>query len=101
MYSIAPFVRTADEVVDELLRRERSKDRPQPQHKRVWAEMTRVEDGDDCTGRERLFVETAIELTHRSGCGTRRTVSTASRVPKPRHLLRTGCECCSPEKSAM
>ena len=65
VYSIAPFVRTADEVVDELLRRARSKDRPQPEHKRVWAEMTRVEDGDDCTGRERLFVETAIELTHR------------------------------------
>lgn len=65
VYSIAPFARTPDDVVDELLRRERAQDRPRPQHKRVWVEMTRVDQGDDCTGKERLFIETAIELTQR------------------------------------
>lgn len=57
VYSIAPFQRTADDVVDEVLRRERATERPQPQHKRVWAEMTTVEQGESCTGKERLFLE--------------------------------------------
>lgn len=65
VYSIAPFARTAEDVVDEVLRRERSKDRPSPQHKRVWAEMTRIDQGNACTGQERVFVETAIELLER------------------------------------
>ena len=42
VYTIDRFPRAADDVVDELARRERAADRPQPQHKRVWAEMTQV-----------------------------------------------------------
>jgi hypothetical protein len=41
VYSIDRFPRTVEQVMDELLRNERSHDRPTPQHKRVWAEMTR------------------------------------------------------------
>lgn len=67
VYSIAPFVRTADDVVDEVLRRERAADRPRPQHKRVWAEMTRIDQGAVCTGKERLFAEAAIDLHERDG----------------------------------
>lgn len=65
VYSIAPFERTADDVVDEVLRRQRAADRPRPQHKRVWAEMTRVDQGAACTGKERLFAEAAIDLHER------------------------------------
>ena len=65
VYSIDRFRRTADEVVDELARKERAADRPAPQHKRVWAEMTRVLEGESCTGRERLFVEMAIACHER------------------------------------
>jgi len=65
VYSIAPFERTAADVVDEVLRRERAADRPRPQSKRVWAEMTRVDQGAACTGKERLFVEAAIDLHER------------------------------------
>jgi hypothetical protein len=65
VYSIARFRRTADEVLDELARRRRAADRPVPQHKQVWAEMTRVAEGDSCTGRERLFVEMAIACHER------------------------------------
>jgi hypothetical protein len=65
VYSIDRFRRTADEVVDELARKERAADRPAPQHKRVWAEMTRVLEGESCTGRERLFVEMAIACQER------------------------------------
>lgn len=57
VYSIDRYRRTADDVLDELQRRERRQDRPVPQHKRVWAEMTRVLEGASCSGRERLFIE--------------------------------------------
>ena len=40
-------------------------DRPVPQHKQVWAEMTRVSQDASCTGRERLFVEMAIAAHQR------------------------------------
>jgi hypothetical protein len=65
VYSIVAFPRTAEEVLDEVQRRERSVARPQPQHKTVWAEMTTVAEGDACTGRERLFIEMAIACHER------------------------------------
>lgn len=45
VYSIDRFPRTAEEIVDELLCKQRAKDRPRPQHKHVWAEMTRPGEG--------------------------------------------------------
>jgi hypothetical protein len=57
VYSIDRYRRTADDVLDEMQRRQRRKERPVPQHKRVWAEMTRVLEGKSCSGRERLFIE--------------------------------------------
>lgn len=57
VYSIDRYRRTADDVLDELLRRERRQDRPVPKHKRVWAEMTRLLEGEPCSGRECLFAE--------------------------------------------
>lgn len=65
VYSIDPFERTADEVVEELDRRQRAADRPVPQHKHVWAEMTALAEGEVCTGRERLFVEMAVAAHER------------------------------------
>jgi hypothetical protein len=69
VYSIDPFVRTADDVIEEVLRKQRAGDRPTPQHKRVWAEMTRTKEGNACTGRERVFVEAAIDLANRDPNG--------------------------------
>lgn len=60
VYSIDRFRRTADDVVDDVCRQQRASKRPQPQHKQVWAEMTRAVEGSGCTGRERTFVEMAI-----------------------------------------
>lgn len=65
VYTIDRFRRTADDVLDELARKQRAADRPAPQHKHVWAEMTRVDEGQSCTGRERLFVEMAIAAHER------------------------------------
>ena len=61
VYTIAPFPRTVDEVMDEIARRERAKDRPRPQNKRVWAEMTRLVAGEPLDGRSSLFVYLAME----------------------------------------
>lgn len=65
VYTIARFRRTTDDVLDEMARRARAKDRPQPQHKRVWAEMTRILHGEPCSGREWLFCSLALECDQR------------------------------------
>jgi len=54
-YSIAPFVRTADEVVDEVMRDKAKKRRPKPQHKRVRADLTREIDGQEVNAKDRVF----------------------------------------------
>jgi hypothetical protein len=69
VYSIDRFVRTADEVIDELQRRQRTADRPKPCHKRVWVEMTQVLEGDTINGKEMLFVSLANEAGERDQGG--------------------------------
>lgn len=65
LYTIDRFVRTPDQVIDELQRQQRAKDRPQPCHKHVWAEMTCVVDGETCNGRVTLFDHLAEEWERR------------------------------------
>lgn len=65
-YSIDPFVRTADDVLDELKRRRRQQDRPAPVGKRLWAEMTRLVEGEPCSGRTVLFGEMADDVRERN-----------------------------------
>lgn len=60
VYSIDRFVRTAEDVVDEVCRHERTVDRPRPQHKQVWAEMTQTREEETCSGREKTFIEMAV-----------------------------------------
>ena len=65
VYTIDRFRRTTDQVLDEMARRARTKDRPRPQHKRVWAEMTRIVEGEPLSGREWLFAGLAVERDQR------------------------------------
>lgn len=66
VYSIAPFLRTADDVVEEVFRRVRAAERPRPQHKRVRAEMTQVlEGGVVRNGKEALFGKLSDEVAGR------------------------------------
>ena len=69
VYTIDRFRRTPDDILDELLRKQRVKDRPRPQHKHVWAEMTRPKDGDSngllLHGPSYLFAELAVECLDR------------------------------------
>lgn len=64
-YTIDRFPRTAEDIVNELLRKQRAKDRPRPQNKHVWAEMTRPGDGaltgTLLHGPSYLFVGMAVE----------------------------------------
>lgn len=61
VYTIAPFVRTPQQILDEVARRERAKDRPRPQNKHVWGEMTELKEGELLDGRSRLFLHLAVE----------------------------------------
>jgi len=67
VYSIAPFVRTVEEILDEVLRQERARERPRPVHKHVWAEMTRDIDGEPFGAKDLLFCELfdEVALRHR------------------------------------
>jgi len=67
VYTIAPFVRKAEDIIDEVLRDKKAKERPRPQHKHVWAELTReFEDEPSVTAKEGLFCHLSDELVARN-----------------------------------
>jgi hypothetical protein len=66
VYSIEPFVREAEDIIDEVLRHEKAKRRPRPQHKHVWAAMTREIDGIEVPAKETLFCPLSTELLLRN-----------------------------------
>ena len=55
VYTIEPFVRTADDMVNEVMRHRRQAHRPAPQHKQVRAELTRTIEGEEVNGKDRIF----------------------------------------------
>jgi hypothetical protein len=63
VYTIDPFVRTADEVIDEVMRKQAAKRRPKPAHKRVRAELL--------VGKVALFLWLADEVVRRNPNGTK------------------------------
>jgi hypothetical protein len=65
VYAIEPFQRTPEDVVDEVRRRERASERPQPQGKIVWAEMRQQIDGEEASGREVVVANLCAELDRR------------------------------------
>jgi hypothetical protein len=67
VYSIDPFVRKAEDIIDEVLRDEKAKQRPVPQHKHVWAELTREVEGEPpVTAKDGLFCRLTDELAARN-----------------------------------
>jgi hypothetical protein len=59
------YVRTADDILDEVFREQRAVDRPRPQNKRLWAEMTQVREGETYNGKMRVFAQQALDLQAR------------------------------------
>jgi hypothetical protein len=66
IYTIEPFVRSADDILDEVLRDERAGNRPEPQHKHVWAEMTRRVGDETVHAKEALFTRLEDEAAARN-----------------------------------
>ena len=66
IYTQARFPRTAEDVIDEVRRRKRAKDRPEPQHKHVWARMTQFLEGDVLPAAPMLFLEMVMECYWRN-----------------------------------
>jgi hypothetical protein len=66
VYSIKSFVRRAEDIIDEVLRDEKAQERPHPQHKHVWAEMSREIGGIEVPAKESLFCQLYTELTARN-----------------------------------
>ena len=63
VYTIEPFVRTADDVIDEVMRKEARERRPSPQNKRVRAELL--------VGKVALFLWLADEVIRRNPQGSK------------------------------
>ncbi len=64
-YSVDRFTRTPDDILSEVFYQQREKDRPAPQHKRLWAEMTFAREGEPVNGKTRVFIQQAIDLRAR------------------------------------
>lgn len=65
VYEIEPFVRTPEDVVQEVRRKELQANRPNPKNKEVRAEMTREIGGETVKGKDRIFSWFAKELQAR------------------------------------
>src|SRR4051795_2220996 len=63
VYTIEPFVRQADEVIDEVMRKKARERRPRPQNKRVRAELL--------VGKVALFLWLADEVIRRDPQGSK------------------------------
>jgi hypothetical protein len=74
VYTIAPWVRTAEDVIDEVRRKKRAGERPRPQHKQLWAEMTDLEEGEEINGRAVLFGRLAERAAQRNLSGNKPVV---------------------------
>jgi len=74
VYTIEPFVRTADDVVNEVMRDRCQANRPVPQHKEVRAELTRTIEGEESNGKDRIFSWFADQVAARNGDGKKPVV---------------------------
>ena len=65
VYSVAPFRRTVEDVLNEILRKEKQEQRPKPQNKRLRAVLTREVDGEEVNAKDVVFDWLAKELRQR------------------------------------
>ena len=71
VYSIDPFKRTADDVVNEILRESRQKDRPVPQNKRMRSKLTRPIEGIEANSKEQIFSWFEEQIAFRNPDGSK------------------------------
>jgi hypothetical protein len=86
VYSTAPFRRTAEDVVNEILRKQKQKQRPKPQNKRLRAELTREADGEEVNAKDVIFDWLAQEVEQRDPHERRTVVAVMDGETKLRDL---------------
>lgn len=66
VYSIEPFVRAVDDILDEVMRHEKAEERPEPTHKHVWAELSRDVEGEPLNAKDAIFCALFQDLNLRN-----------------------------------
>jgi len=86
VYSVSPFRRTAEEVLDEILRKQKQPQRPKPKNKRLRAVLTRRIDGREVNGKDVVFDWLAEEVHQRDPQACRTVVAIMDGETKLRQL---------------
>ena len=86
VYSVAPFRRTVEDVLNEILRKDKQPQRPQPQNKRLRAVLTREVDGTEVNAKEVVFDWLAKEVRQRDPQERRTVVAIMDGETKLRDL---------------
>ena len=86
VYSVAPFRRTVEDVLNEILRKEKQEQRPKPQNKRLRAVLTREVDGKEVNAKDVVFDWLAKELQQRDPHEQRTVVAVMDGETKLRDL---------------
>jgi hypothetical protein len=86
VYSVAPFRRTADDVLNEILRQEKQQQRPKPQNKRLRAVLTRQVDDREVNAKDVVFDWLAKEVQQRDSQEQRMVVAIMDGETKLRDL---------------
>ena len=86
VYSVAPFRRTVEDVLNEILRHEKQAQRPKPQNKRLRAVLTREVDGKDVNAKDVVFDWLAKEVQQRDPHKRRTVVAIMDGETKLRDL---------------
>jgi hypothetical protein len=86
VYSVAPFCRTTEDVLDEVLRKEKQKQRPKPHNKRLRAVLTRQVDGKEVNAKDVVFDWLANEVQQRDPHEQRTVVAIMDGETKLRDL---------------
>jgi hypothetical protein len=86
VYSVAPFRRTVEDVLHEILRKEKQEQRPKPQNKRLRAVLTRQVDGEEVNAKDVVFDWLARELQQRDPHEQRTVVAVMDGENKLRDL---------------
>jgi hypothetical protein len=86
VYSVAPFCRTVEEVLNEILRKEKQEQRPQPQNKRLRAVLTQEVEGEEVNAKDVIFDWLAKELQERDPHQQRTVVAVMDGETKLRDL---------------
>ena len=73
-YTVDRFVRTTEDILNEVLHKKSQENRPRPQNKQIQANLTRNIDGMDINGKDLTFAWLREELERRNPEGTRPVV---------------------------